>query len=52
MAATSSMRTALLGYWRQARPWQRLGYLVGVALPGAAFVAAVVALRNPTPSPA
>jgi hypothetical protein len=32
MAATSSMRTALLGYWRQARPWQRLGYLVGGAL--------------------
>jgi hypothetical protein len=26
------MWTALLGYWRQARPWQRLGYLVGGAL--------------------
>jgi hypothetical protein len=32
MAATSLMRTTLLGYWRQARPWQRLGYLVGGAL--------------------
>jgi hypothetical protein len=35
MAATSlpaRMRTTLLGYWRQARPWQRLGYLVGGAL--------------------
>jgi hypothetical protein len=27
-------------------------YLVGIALLGAAFVAAVLALRNPTPSPA
>jgi hypothetical protein len=26
------MRTTLLGYWRRARPWQRLGYLVGGAL--------------------
>jgi hypothetical protein len=26
------MRASLLGYWRQARPWQRLGYLVGAAL--------------------
>jgi hypothetical protein len=26
------MRASLLGYWRQARPWQRLGYLVGTAL--------------------
>src|SRR5919108_5985874 len=26
------MRASLLGYWRQARPWQRLGYLVGGAL--------------------
>jgi hypothetical protein len=26
------MRESLLGYWRQARPWQRLGYLVGGAL--------------------
>ena len=32
MAATSLMRTTLLGYWRQARPWQRLGYLAGGAL--------------------
>jgi hypothetical protein len=35
MTATSvpdSMRASLLGYWRQARPWQRLGYLVGAAL--------------------
>jgi hypothetical protein len=35
MAATSvpaSMRASLLGYWHQARPWQRLGYLVGAAL--------------------
>ena len=35
MAATSlpvRMRESLLGYWRQARPWQRLGYLVGAAL--------------------
>jgi hypothetical protein len=35
MAATSMparMRESLLGYWRQARPWQRLGYLVGAAL--------------------
>ncbi|HEX8132199.1 MAG TPA: hypothetical protein VF880_02045 [Actinomycetes bacterium] len=35
MAATSlpaRMRTTLLGYWRRARPWQRLGYLVGGAL--------------------
>jgi hypothetical protein len=35
MVATSlpeRMRTTLLGYWRQARPWQRLGYLVGGAL--------------------
>jgi hypothetical protein len=35
MAATSlpvRMRESLLGYWRQARPWQRLGYLVGGAL--------------------
>jgi hypothetical protein len=26
------MRESLLGYWRQARPWQRLGNLVGAAL--------------------
>jgi hypothetical protein len=26
------MRGSLLDYWRQARPWQRLGYLVGAAL--------------------
>jgi hypothetical protein len=26
------MGASLLGYWRQARPWQRLGYLVGAAL--------------------
>jgi hypothetical protein len=35
MAATSvpaRMRASLLGYWHQARPWQRLGYLVGGAL--------------------
>jgi hypothetical protein len=35
MAATSvpaRMRASLRGYWRQARPWQRLGYLVGAAL--------------------
>jgi hypothetical protein len=35
MVATSlpvRMRKSLLGYWRQARPWQRLGYLVGGAL--------------------
>jgi hypothetical protein len=35
MAATSvpaRMRASLLGSWRQARPWQRLGYLVGAAL--------------------
>jgi hypothetical protein len=35
MAATSvpaRMRGSLLGYWQQARPWQRLGYLVGGAL--------------------
>jgi hypothetical protein len=35
MVATSlpaRMRTSLLGYWQQARPWQRLGYLVGGAL--------------------
>jgi hypothetical protein len=35
MVATSlpvRMRESLLGYWRQARPWQRLGYLVGAAL--------------------
>jgi hypothetical protein len=35
MAATSvpaQMRASLLGYWREARPWQRLGYLVGAAL--------------------
>jgi hypothetical protein len=35
MAATSvptQMRALLLGYWREARPWQRLGYLVGAAL--------------------
>jgi hypothetical protein len=35
MAATSvpaRMRASLLGYWREARPWQRLGYLVGAAL--------------------
>jgi hypothetical protein len=35
MVATSvpgSMRASLLGYWHQARPWQRLGYLVGGAL--------------------
>jgi hypothetical protein len=35
MVATSlqhSMRASLLGYWREARPWQRLGYLVGGAL--------------------
>jgi hypothetical protein len=35
MVATSlpvRMRESLLGYWRQARPWQRLGYLVGGAL--------------------
>jgi hypothetical protein len=35
MAATSvpaRMRGSLLGYWHQARPWQRLGYLVGGAL--------------------
>jgi hypothetical protein len=28
----ASMRASLLGYWHQARPWQRLGYLVGGAL--------------------
>jgi hypothetical protein len=35
MVATSlpaRMRVSLLGYWQQARPWQRLGYLVGAAL--------------------
>jgi hypothetical protein len=35
MAATTvpaRMRASLLGYWQQARPWQRLGYLVGGAL--------------------
>jgi len=35
MVATSlpaSMRASLFGYWQQARPWQRLGYLVGGAL--------------------
>jgi hypothetical protein len=35
MAATSvpaRMRASLLGYWQQARPWQRLGYLVGGTL--------------------
>ena len=35
MVATSlpaRMRASLLGYWQQARPWQRLGYLVGGAL--------------------
>jgi hypothetical protein len=35
MAATSlpaRMQASLLGYWQQARPWQRLGYLVGGAL--------------------
>jgi hypothetical protein len=35
MVATSvpaGMRASLLGYWRQARRWQRLGYLVGAAL--------------------
>ena len=35
MVATSlpvRMRESLLGYWRQARPWQRLGSLVGGAL--------------------
>jgi hypothetical protein len=35
MAATSvpaRMRASLLGSWHQARPWQRLGYLVGAAL--------------------
>ena len=35
MVATSLqhiMRASLLGYWREARPWQRLGYLVGGAL--------------------
>jgi hypothetical protein len=26
------MRASLLGYWHQARPWQRLGYLVGATL--------------------
>jgi hypothetical protein len=26
------MRASLLGYWREARPYQRLGYLVGGAL--------------------
>jgi hypothetical protein len=35
MVATSlpdRMRASLLGYWHEARPWQRLGYLVGGAL--------------------
>jgi hypothetical protein len=35
MADTSvpaRMRASLLGYWQEARPWQRLGYLVGAAL--------------------
>jgi hypothetical protein len=35
MVATSlpdSMRVSLLGYWHEARPYQRLGYLVGGAL--------------------
>jgi hypothetical protein len=35
MVATSlpdRMRASLLGYWHQARPWQRLGCLVGGAL--------------------
>jgi hypothetical protein len=28
----ASMRSSLLGYWHQAKPYQRLGYLVGSAL--------------------
>jgi hypothetical protein len=31
-SVSSRMRASLLGYWREARPWQRLGYLVGAAL--------------------
>ncbi len=32
MSLPTSMRSSLLGYWHQARPYQRLGYLVGSAL--------------------
>ena len=32
MSLPARMRASLLGYWQQARPWQRLGYLVGSAL--------------------
>jgi hypothetical protein len=32
MSLPGSLRSCLLGYWRQARPAQRFGYLVGGAL--------------------
>jgi hypothetical protein len=32
MSLPTSMRSSLLGYWHQAKPYQRLGYLVGSAL--------------------
>jgi hypothetical protein len=32
MSLPASMRSSLLGYWHQAKPYQRLGYLVGSAL--------------------
>jgi len=32
MSLPARMRASLLGDWQQARPWQRLGYLVGSAL--------------------
>jgi hypothetical protein len=31
-SVSGRMRASLLGYWREARPWQRLGYLAGAAL--------------------
>jgi hypothetical protein len=56
MVATSlpdSMRASLLGYWRQARPWQRLGYLVGGALVlvGLAHLAAWLVVGGPWAGP-
>jgi hypothetical protein len=32
MKPQARMRSSMLGAWRQARPWQRFGYLVGGAL--------------------
>jgi hypothetical protein len=48
------MRSSMLGDWRQARSWQRFGYLVGGALVlvGLAHLAALLALRNPDPAAA